>query len=306
MNCDLPSTQKINEFIGAPLQLLMGPFPTITIDIKKWDAVNSFTQEDCSGFIKLYEGEEKSIVAEITSKASARYAAGYHKALLDGIDNVGLVAEKWEPTEDLAPVKELLVHHRDELKAIMPDFASLGTIGMSEKFFFVFHKNTGSWHLTLDPFDLTSERYSVGFKADAQDRQSNLHADMLLKFKNLDGLVADMTDLYSKVETLANKVVTNPEQKVKPLEADFQSKFMTYINRFGKKDDAGNLEIPINYNDGKWLIGGLTLEEARALTEATWVNLFPKPQQQPEEAPQEDEEEEQQEDEQPQEEVIPG
>lgn len=275
--CDLPSMGKFKQIMESPLSLFMEDIPAVSIELKKCGASNALTTSDMIGAIHINEDEQHNIVLHVTADGFVRYLTAYREAILASIDDMVVLAKRWEPSEDLVFIKKLLLDHSADLKNLVPHPELLGKIEGAQDMLVVVNKRTLNWHVALKNLGLWCDLYGMSVKADAQARNNSLQADVGLTLKNASNLVDELVGFYNRVEGIVNLFEQEIDTHIKPLPASAAPKIVAFLSRFStNKDDSPNdLHINITYNDGKLQIGPFSREEARAQAEELWEEIIP-------------------------------
>lgn len=276
LKCDMPSVSKFKQILESPLSLFTEDIPSVSIELKKCGASNSLTTSDMLGAIHINEDEQHNIVFHITADGFVQYLAAYREAILASIDDMVVLAKRWEPSEDLAYIKKLLLDNSAELKNLVPHPERLGKIEAAQDLLIVVNKRTLNWHVAVNNLGLWCDLYGISLKADAQARNNSIQAEVGVTLKNASNLIEEAVGFYNRIEGVVNLFEQDTQQHLKPLPATATKKIVAFLGQLStNKDDSPNdLHINITYNDGKLQIGPLTREEARAQLEALWTEIM--------------------------------
>ncbi len=275
--CDLPSQKVLQKYQESPLLLLTEAFPPISVELKKLATVNAFEQDEVQAAVHISEGENKNIVLDVVTNGTFHYLPAYREAVLKAIDSAAGVAQNWQAQDEYVPLKNVLISQKERIKELVPHLETLGKLVTTGKLLAVVNKQTFDWHLSLDNFGVTCDKFGCLLSLTAQDRRNSTQADAHLVLNHVDAIVNEAVGFYNKAESIFNALELDPVKHLKPLPEGANAKLIAYLEDLSTTHDKDTLAIDISYRDGKTMIGHYTLEEARANLEAIWADMMPKP-----------------------------
>ncbi len=285
LSAEIPSQEFFSKISSTPIFGLFSlTLPTFSLHVKNFTSTNVLSTSTCHGRIALTEDNKKTIHFQFGHDTKTEWSPEFYTRAMACLDEISAGAKELHPQDEtLKRLKELLVNHIDDVKALVPKMQLLGTQVSMSKGSLDFNKENFNFASELSKSGLQNNLFGILLHGDAKHEGGEFAYSFTLDLLNYKELVNDLTNYFNHICVVFNQLKDSKTSMLNPLTEETKNKVLAYLQDISNTPQEADKDahITASYVKGELKIGTMNffqfMQSSRAVGDAICTNVCPAP-----------------------------